>query len=130
MRAVHPLPVDLTTGDPADQGQRTHALIFSDGAVGLEGRLHVALNDRRVDKVDLRREFFRATPAEVRDLLQQIAGQHLLVYRDVPEALEWRQSVHATMTWLGRFRPLRQTHESALSNRPGVGDIGWSWHEK
>ncbi|WP_424530441.1 GIY-YIG nuclease family protein [Sphaerisporangium viridialbum] len=64
----------------------THALIFSDDAVGLEGRLHAALNDRRVNRVNLRREFFRATPAEVRDLLEQIAGQHLLEYRDVPEA--------------------------------------------
>ncbi|MEU9834482.1 DUF4041 domain-containing protein [Streptosporangium sp. NPDC048047] len=72
----------------------THALIFSDDAVGLEGRLHAELNDRRVNKVNLRREFFRATPAEVRNLLEQIAGQHLLEYRDVPEALEWRQSVH------------------------------------
>ncbi|WP_443729005.1 DUF4041 domain-containing protein [Sphaerisporangium krabiense] len=75
----------------------THALIFSDDAVGLEGRLHAALNDRRVNRVNLRREFFRATPAEVRALLQQIAGQHLLEYRDVPEALEWRQSVHVVV---------------------------------
>lgn len=73
----------------------THALIFSDDAVGLEGRLHAALNDRRVNKVNLRREFFHATPADVRDLLQKIAGQHLLEYRDTPEALEWHQSVHA-----------------------------------
>lgn len=72
----------------------THALIFSDDAVGLEGRLHAALNDRRVNKVNLRREFFHATPADVRDLLQKIAGQHLLEYRDTPEALEWHQSVH------------------------------------
>ncbi|RJL34283.1 DUF4041 domain-containing protein [Bailinhaonella thermotolerans] len=73
----------------------THALIFSEDAVGLEGRLHAALSDRRVNKVNPRREFFRATPAEVRDLLEQIAGQHLLEYRDVPEALEWRQSARA-----------------------------------
>ncbi|MET8388085.1 GIY-YIG nuclease family protein [Streptosporangium canum] len=73
----------------------THALIFSDDAVGLEGRLHTESNDRRVNKVNLRREFFHATPADVRDLLQKIAGQHLLEYRDTPEALEWRQSVHA-----------------------------------
>lgn len=74
----------------------THALIFSEDAVGLEARLHAELNDRRLNKVNLRREFFHATPAEVRDLLQQIAGQHLLEYRDVAEALEWRQSVTAT----------------------------------
>ncbi|WP_431898912.1 DUF4041 domain-containing protein [Nonomuraea sp. bgisy101] len=74
----------------------THALIFSEDAVGLEARLHTELNDRRLNKVNLRREFFHATPAEVRDLLQKIAGQHLLEYRDTPEALEWRQSAGAT----------------------------------
>ncbi|MGI5285828.1 DUF4041 domain-containing protein [Nonomuraea polychroma] len=71
----------------------THALIFSEDAVGLEARLHAELSDRRLNKVNLRREFFRATPAEVRNLLQKIAGQHLLEYRDMAEALEWRQSV-------------------------------------
>lgn len=71
----------------------THALIFSEDAVGLEARLHAELSDRRLNKVNLRREFFRATPAEVRDLLREIAGQHLLEYRETAEALEWRQSV-------------------------------------
>jgi hypothetical protein len=74
----------------------THALIFSDDAVGLEGRLHAALSDRCVNKVNARREFFRTTPAEVKGLLEKIAGQHLLEYRDTPEALEWRQSIHTT----------------------------------
>ncbi len=74
----------------------THALIFSEDAVGLEARLHAELNDRRLNKVNLRREFFHATPAEVRGLLQKIAGQHLLEYRDTAEALEWRQSAGAT----------------------------------
>ncbi|GIH68370.1 hypothetical protein Mth01_06230 [Sphaerimonospora thailandensis] len=73
----------------------THALIFSEDAVALEGRLHDELADRRVNRVNLRREFFYATPADVRGLLEQIAGQHLLEYRDVPEALEWRQSTAA-----------------------------------
>lgn len=70
----------------------THAVIFSEDAVGLEARLHQELSERRVNRVNLRREFFRATPAEVRDLLSKIAGQHLLEYRDVPDALEWRAS--------------------------------------
>jgi hypothetical protein len=70
----------------------THALIFSDDAVTLENRLHTALADRRVNKVNTRREFFYASPSQVRDLLHQIAGQHLLAYHDTPEALEWRAS--------------------------------------
>lgn len=69
-----------------------HALIFSEDAVGLETRLHHELDDRRVNRVNLRREFFYATPAEVRDVLEQIGGQHLIEYTDLPEAAEWRAS--------------------------------------
>lgn len=69
-----------------------HAVIFSQDAVGLEGALHAAFADQRVNKVNLRREYFYATPAEVRDELTRIAGQHLLEYHDLPEALEWRAS--------------------------------------
>lgn len=68
----------------------THALILSEDAVGLEAKLHDALSLQRVNRVNLRREFFYADPAQVRETLQQIAGQHLLEFHDVPEALEWR----------------------------------------
>ncbi|GAB2631070.1 DUF4041 domain-containing protein [Kribbella swartbergensis] len=69
-----------------------HAIIFSEDALGLEGALHAAFATKRVNRVNLRREYFYATPAEVRDELARIAGQHLVEYRDVPEALEWRAS--------------------------------------
>jgi hypothetical protein len=69
-----------------------HALIFSEDAVGLETRLHQALADRKVNRVNSAREFFYATPAEVRELLADIAGQHLLEYNDIAEAAEWRAS--------------------------------------
>ena len=69
-----------------------HALVFSDDAVGLENRLHTALADRRVNKVNIQREFFRATPAQVRDLLAAAAGSHLLEFTETVEALEWRGS--------------------------------------
>ncbi|GIH15974.1 hypothetical protein Raf01_41460 [Rugosimonospora africana] len=55
-------------------------------------RLHTELADRKVNQVNTRREFFYATPAEVRDILQRIAGQHLLEYRETPEAVGWRAS--------------------------------------
>jgi hypothetical protein len=69
-----------------------HALIYSDDAVGLENGLHQAFAEKRVNQVNLRREFFYATPLEVRATLQSIAGNHLLEYTETPEALEWRQS--------------------------------------
>src|SRR5690606_12912942 len=49
-----------------------HALIFSEDAVGLENSLHEEFADRRVNRVNLRREFFYATPAEVREVLERL----------------------------------------------------------
>ncbi len=69
-----------------------HALVYSDDAVGLDSRLHAALADRRVNKVNQHREFFRTTPAEVRGLLADAAGSHLLEFTETVEALEWRAS--------------------------------------
>ena len=69
-----------------------HALIFSEDAVGLERRLHKEFESRRVNRVNLRREFFRASPAEVRDALARFGGQHLLEFHEAADALEWRAS--------------------------------------
>jgi hypothetical protein len=68
-----------------------HALYFSDDAVTLENELHKAFADRRVNFVNERREFFFATPTEVRDILEAKTGG-LLEYTEVPEAIEYFQS--------------------------------------
>lgn len=68
-----------------------HAMVFSDDAVSLETSLHRELADRRVNLVNLRREFFRATPAEVRDILARHEAS-IIHWTDDPEAAEWRQS--------------------------------------
>ena len=51
-----------------------HALIFSQVAVWLESDLHQTFVDRRVNLVDRRREFFHATPTEVREALGILGG--------------------------------------------------------
>lgn len=68
-----------------------HALFFSDDAVGIEGQLHERLEDRRVNLVNRRREFFYASPAEVKEHLKELAGD-LLQFEELAEALEYRQS--------------------------------------
>ncbi len=68
-----------------------HALFFSDDAVGIEAKMHERLADRRVNRVNLRREFFYATPQEAKLLLAELTGE-LLQYSELPEALEFRQS--------------------------------------
>lgn len=67
-----------------------HALFFSNDAVGIEAEMHARLSDVRVNIVNLRREFFRATPAKVKHLLSDLAGE-LLEFHETPEALEYRQ---------------------------------------
>ena len=49
-----------------------HSFIFSDDAVGLESRLHERLNDKRVNKVNLRKEFFYSTVDELEAIVQEI----------------------------------------------------------
>ncbi|WP_107425006.1 DUF4041 domain-containing protein [Streptomyces sp. CB02400] len=72
-----------------------HALIYSDDAVGLERALHQDFEARRVNRVNARREFFHATPTQVRDALARHAGQHLLEFHEEPDAPEWRASIAA-----------------------------------
>src|SRR4051794_22389241 len=71
-----------------------HALFFSDDAVGIEAAMHARLADRRVNRVNLRREFFYATPAEARGHLLELAG-NLLQFEELPEAVEYHQSMNA-----------------------------------
>lgn len=68
-----------------------HALFFSDDAISLENELHKTFADRRVNLVNERREFFFATPAEVRQQLQEKTGG-LLEFTEHPEAPEYFQS--------------------------------------
>ncbi|GAA4821972.1 hypothetical protein GCM10023201_04710 [Actinomycetospora corticicola] len=70
-----------------------HTAIFTQDAYGLENQLHKALADRRVNRVNMRREFFYATPAEVREILARTDhARWVYEYRDDAEAEEWRTS--------------------------------------
>lgn len=68
-----------------------HAIIFSDDAVGLETALHQAFAPHRVNLVNAHREFFYATPLQVKESLRQLRGD-ILTYTDHSEAVEWHQS--------------------------------------
>ncbi|MEX2108665.1 MAG: DUF4041 domain-containing protein [Solirubrobacterales bacterium] len=74
-----------------------HAIFFSQDAVGIEAELHKRLASCRVNRINLRREFFRATPQEVKAHLSDVAGE-LLSFEETPEALEYRQSLNSVET--------------------------------
>lgn len=50
-----------------------HSFIFSDDAVALENKLHKILNERRLNKVNLRKEFFRIPLDDLESLIGEIA---------------------------------------------------------
>lgn len=49
-----------------------HAMIFSDDAVGLEKNLHDRLGNHRVNKVNLRKEFFETTIDDLEELVTSL----------------------------------------------------------
>jgi len=69
-----------------------HALVFSHDAVTLETALHREFDQQRVNRVNRRREFFRVSPAEVRAALEKVGTNHVVEFRELAEAPEWRQS--------------------------------------
>lgn len=68
-----------------------HSFIFSDDAVGLENKLHNILNDKRVNKVNLRKEFFRTTIDELETLVTEI--EPTAEFNKTMLAEEFRQSL-------------------------------------
>lgn len=69
-----------------------HALFFSEDAVSVEAELYRRFALKRVNQINPRREFFYATPSEVRDELVQITG-NLLEFTEEAEAEQYRMSI-------------------------------------
>ncbi|MCZ7532374.1 MAG: DUF4041 domain-containing protein [Acidimicrobiia bacterium] len=69
-----------------------HALFFSEDAVSLETELHHHFADAALNMANSRKEFFFATPAEVRQVLADKVG-NLLEFTEHAEATEYMQSL-------------------------------------
>lgn len=68
-----------------------HALFFSEDAFGIEAMLHRHFADHRVNRINTRREFFYATPAQVLEVLRE-HHVSLVEYRTDAAADEFRAS--------------------------------------
>lgn len=68
-----------------------HSFIFSDDASGLETELHKRLNNSRVNKVNLRKEFFYTTIDELEELVSEICPT--AEFNKTMLAEEFRQSL-------------------------------------
>jgi len=91
-----------------------HAMIFSDDAPALEAALHRAFENRKLNMVNQRREFFYVTLDEIKEVIKQNFDK-TVEFIDVPDAEQYRvsekmrsQSVDHTST---RPKPVRYQTE-------------------
>lgn len=69
-----------------------HAMIFSDDAPKLEAALHKAFADRKLNFVNQRREFFRVTLDEIKEVVRANFDK-TVEFVDFPPAEQYRQSL-------------------------------------
>lgn len=85
-----------------------HAIYFSEDAVKLEADLHDHFAAQRMNRVNIRKEFFFATAVEVRAVLTEKVG-NLLEFVESSESAEYHQSIRY---WPLHLRPLGTSDSS------------------
>lgn len=78
-----------------------HSFIFSNDAVGLESKLHNILNEKRVNKVNMRKEFFYMTIDELENLVTEI--EPTAEFNKTMIAEEFRQSQSSDSLYTSDF---------------------------
>ena len=91
-RRIEPMERVVELGDasvpfPFD----VHAMIWSEDAPTLEAELHRTFDDRKVNAINGRKEFFRVTLDEVRTVLSRMGVDAAIV--DYPTAAQYRDSL-------------------------------------
>ena len=69
-----------------------HAMIFSDDAPALETALHKAFENRKLNMVNTRREFFNVSLDEIKSVIQKNFDK-TVEFIDVPDAEQYRISL-------------------------------------
>lgn len=69
-----------------------HAMIFSDDAPALENALHKAFDDKKVNLVNNRKEFFNVTLDEIKAEVKK-HQEKMIEIKDIPEAEQFRETL-------------------------------------
>ena len=86
-----------------------HSFIFSNDAVGMETKLHTILNNKRVNKVNLRKEFFRVSMDELEELVNSIDPTAEFTRTILAE--EFRQSESTSEVYTTSYVPDEEDEE-------------------
>lgn len=84
-----------------------HSFIFSDDAVGLESKLHQILNNKRLNKINMRKEFFKVSIDELEKIVTDI--DPTAEFKKTMAAEEYRQS-------LLRDKPVESVEDSSFDD--------------
>lgn len=68
-----------------------HAMIFSDDAPTLENNLHKEFDDRKVNMINGRKEFFNVTLDEIKQAVKKY-NENIIEIKDIPDAGQYRES--------------------------------------
>ena len=68
-----------------------HSFIFSADAVSLESRVHALLSNRRMNKINIRKEFFRVSLDELEQIVNEL--EPTAAFNKTMVATEFRQSL-------------------------------------
>ena len=69
-----------------------HAMIFSDDAPALENALHKAFENRKINMINQRREFFNVTLDEIKEVVRNNYDK-TVEFTDYPDAQQYRESI-------------------------------------
>lgn len=86
-----------------------HSFIFSEDAVGLEKKLHDILNEKRVNKVNLRKEFFYTSLDELEALVNEV--EPTAEFNKTMLAEEFRQSQSSNEIYTTDFEDVDEDDE-------------------
>lgn len=78
-----------------------HSFIFSQDAVALESKMHEILNDKRVNKVNMRKEFFKISIDELEQIVEQI--EPTAEFNKTMVATEFRQSISSNENYTNSY---------------------------
>lgn len=78
-----------------------HSFIFSKDAVALENKMHEILNDRRVNKVNMRKEFFKISIDELEKIVDEI--EPTAEFNKTMVAGEYRQSLSSDSNYTNAY---------------------------
>lgn len=78
-----------------------HSFIFSDDAVTLEHKMHEILQKKRVNKVNLRKEFFNISIDELEKIVEDI--EPTAEFNKTMLAEEFRQSLSSDKNYISTF---------------------------